>query len=78
MKKLHDNYRIVVTTEKSGKQWYQVEKRFLWFFWRERMFKRESQAEAEEVVQYLVKCEQEEIDNKIVDKQVLYYPKNKD
>lgn len=78
MKKLHDNYRIVVTTEKSGKQWYQVEKRVFWFFWRERMFKRESQAEAEEVVQYLVKCEQEEIDNKIVDKQVLYYPKNKD
>jgi hypothetical protein len=78
MKKLHDNYRIVVYTEKSGKQKYQVEQRFLWFFWRERMFKRESQAEAEEVVQYLVKCEQEEIDNKIVDKQVLYYPKNKD
>lgn len=78
MKKLHDNYRIVVYTEKGGNQFYQVEKRFLWFFWRERMLRKESQAEAEEVVQYLVKCEQEEIDNKIVDKQVLYYPKNKD
>ena len=80
MKKLHDNYRIVVYTEKSGKQKYQVEKRVFWFFWVGKMLAKRSQseAEAEEVVQYLVKCEQEEIDNKIVDKQVLYYPKNKD
>jgi len=54
MKKLHDNYRIVVTTEKSGKQWYQVEKRVFWFFWVGKMLAKRSQSEAEAIIDYLI------------------------
>jgi len=28
------NYRVVIETEASGKKWYYVQKRFMWYFWR--------------------------------------------
>ncbi len=77
MKKLHDNYRIVVYTEKSGKQKYQVEQRFLWFFWRERMLAKRSQSEAEAIIDYLIDRDIEEIESEVLNKKILYYPKNK-
>lgn len=78
MKKLHDNYRIVVTTEKSGKQWYQVEKRVFWFFWVGKMLAKRSQSEAEAIIDYLIDRDIEEIESEVLNKKILYYPKNKD
>lgn len=78
MKKLHDNYRIVVTTEKSGKQWYQVEKRVFWFFWVGKMLAKHSQSEAEAIIDYLIDRDIEEIESEVLNKKILYYPKNKD
>ncbi len=28
------DYRLVIETEVSGKKWYYVQKRFMWYFWR--------------------------------------------
>lgn len=71
--KLHQNYRIVESIEKSGKRWYQVEERFLWFFWRERFLRKESQAEAEACIEYLIKEYIKEVESKIVSKNIYYY-----
>ena len=78
MKKIHDNYRIVVYTEKSGKQKYQVEKRVFWFFWVGKMLAKRSQSEAEAIIDYLIDRDIEEIESEVLNKKILYYPKNKD
>lgn len=78
MEDLYKNYRIVVTTEKSGKQWYQVEKRVFWFFWVGKMLAKRSQSEAEAIIDYLIDRDIEEIESEVLNKKILYYPKNKD
>lgn len=78
MKNLYDNYRIVVTTEKSGKQWFQVEQRVFWFFWVGRMRAKPNQRAAEAIVEYFVEKDMEEIESKVIDKKIVWHPNKKD
>jgi hypothetical protein len=73
---LQKNYRIVESIERGGKRWYQIEKRFLWFFWMEKLLKKNSQGEAESAIKWLIMSDIREDNRKIVKKIILWYPKN--
>jgi hypothetical protein len=73
---LQKNYRIVESIERGGKRWYQIEKRFLWFFWMEKLLKKNSQGEAESAIKWLIMSDIREYNRKIVKKIILWYPKN--
>jgi hypothetical protein len=73
---LQKNYRIVESIERGGKRWYQIEKRFLWFFWIKKLLKKSSQGEAESAIKWLISNEIREANSKIVKKIILWYPKN--
>ena len=74
-------HRIIIETEKSGKKWYYVQKRFLTYFWRYLYIVRDMSMslyrvgfstleEAKEYIQYLIDDDYKEQQRKIVKREI--------